>query len=297
MTERELKKLYQHRDRVVRGITTDGKFRVAVTLNTAIAQEAARRHNAEPAAALLLARALSGAALLSSFLKGEERIIVETMGNGVYKKIFAEALQVGEVRGYVEKNRAPAMLDDALGAGMMRVTKILYGKFEPVSGLVELRKGNITTDLAYYLTQSEQIPSAVRLDVRMDGDGAIQYSTGLLVQAMPGATDAEIMSVQNSIIEVGDICELAASGYGAEEIIKQVIPQDVEVLNNTPIDFYCRCSLDRFKSILVSLGLAEVENMHAAGHNELVCQYCNEHYTLSDNDFAELITQLRAQQN
>lgn len=297
MQESELKKMYQHRDRVARSITTDGKFRAAAIINTNAAREAKRRHNLDPVGAILLSRTLAAASLLACFLKGEERIVVEAMGNGAYKKIFAEALQVGEVRGYAEQNPQADMPDEALGIGLMRVSKILYGKFEPVSGVVDLQRSNITTDLAYYLTQSEQIPSAVRLDVKMNEADEIVTSAGLIVQAMPGAGEKEIMEVQNSIIELGSVAELAASGYTADEILHQVLPYDVEILNNTPVDFFCRCSLDRFKAILVTLGINEVQGMKNTGQNELICQYCNNHYYLSDDDFNALITQLKAKEN
>ncbi|MBX7155829.1 MAG: Hsp33 family molecular chaperone HslO [Candidatus Kapaibacterium sp.] len=297
MTEAELKKVYQMRDRVARAITTDGKFRAAAITNTNAAKEAQRRHQLDPVASLLMARGLAAASLLSSFLKGEERIVVEAMGNGVIKKVFAEALQVGEVRGYVESNSKPDMPNEALGIGLFRVTKILYGKFEPVQGMVDLQRGNITTDLAYYLTQSEQIPSAVRLDVDVSDDNVIHASAGLIVQALPGATEAEIMHVQNSIIELGPISELARSGYKADDILRQAIPSEIEVLNNTPVDYFCRCSMDKFKSILATLGINEIQSMKDSDQNELVCQYCNNHYYLTEEDFTSIITQLKAQQN
>lgn len=297
MNETDLKKQYQHRDRVARAISTDGKFRASCVVNTSMVREAQRRHELNQISTLLLGRAMQAATLLSSFLKGEERVVLETMGNGIIKKIFAEALQVGEVRGYVDINPQPEMPEDALGIGLLRVTKVLYGKFEPVSGMVDLPKGNITTDLAYYLSQSEQIPSAVRLDMNVGEDNIIVSSGGLIVQALPGATEKEIIEVQNSIVELGEITALIESGYTVNEILRQAMPHDIEILSSTPVDFFCRCSLDRFKSIIVTLGIDEVRAMKESQQNELVCQYCNNHYYLSDSDFEEIINLQIAQKN
>ncbi len=297
MNTNELKKKFLQRDRSARALTNDGKFRAAAVINTNTAKEAQRRHTIDPLSTLLLSRSLAAASLLASFLKGEERVVVEFMGNGIYKRIFAEALQVGEVRGYVDKNQHPENTETAFGVGLLRVTKVLYGKFEPVSGVVALQKGNVSNDIAYYLTQSEQIPSAVRLDVDMTEDGAIRHSAGIIVQAMPDATESEIMEVHDSMLRIGSVAELAADGYHPDEILRQFLPTDCQIVNTTPVDFFCRCSLDRFKAILLTLGLQEVQGMRDEGQRELVCQYCNNHYQLSNKDFDDLITQLKASQN
>ena len=297
MTSDESKKHLLHRDRSARAITTDGAFRAAAIINTQSAREGVRRHNTDPLSSLLLSRSLAAASLLASFLKGEERVSIELMGNGVFKKIFAEAMQLGEVRGYVEVNPHPERNDEALGVGLLRVTRVLYGKFEPVSGVVALQKANVSSDLAYYLTQSEQIPSAVRLDVDMDENGSIRHSAGLIVQAMPGASETAIEMVHNNVLNLGSVALAAADGNSVDDILRRVMPGEIEIINRTPIDFFCRCSLDRYKSILLTLGAEEIRGMQEAGQNELVCHYCNKRYIISDQDFTELLEQLQARNN
>ncbi len=297
MSTSETKQRLLNRDRSARAMTTDGNFRAAAIINTQTVHEAQRRHSTDPVASLLLGRALSAASLLATFLKGEERVSIELMGNGVFKKVFAEALQVGEVRGYVELNAHPEVDNDALGIGLLRVTRVLYGKFEPISGVVALQKSNVSSDLAYYLTQSEQIPSAVRLDVDIDATGAVRHSAGVIVQAMPGAPEESVLKVQETLLAMGSVAEAAAAGLHVEDILRQVMPGEIEIINKTPIDFFCRCSLERYKSILLTLGLEEIQSMYDAMQNELVCHYCNTAYTITDADFEELLSQLRAQKN
>ena len=297
MISHDTKQRLLHRDRSARAITTDGCFRAAAIINTQTVTDAQRRHATDPVASLLLGRALSAASLLATFLKGEERVSIELMGNGLFKKVFAEALQVGEVRGYVEANAHPEREEEPLGIGLLRVTRVLYGKFEPISGVVALQKANVSSDLSYYLTQSEQIPSAVRLDVNIDSTGIIQQSAGVMVQAMPGAMEDEILKVQESLAALGSVADAAASGLTVEDILRKVMPGEIEIINKTPIDFFCRCSLERYKSILLTLGLEEIQSMYDAKQRELVCHYCNTAYTVGDADFEELLSQLRAQKN
>lgn len=300
----ELKKMYRTRDVVMRGYSEDGHFRVAIAQSSKLALEAQTRHEVSPEGGVLLARALTAAVLMSSFLKGEERVLVEAQGAGPIKRIYAEAAQVGEVRGYVEEPKASidfsapgASLSDLLGIGVLKVTRILYQHYEPTVGIVELAKGDISTDLAYYLSQSEQIPSAVRLDVGVDSEGRIESCAGIIVQAMPGAPQKEIQSVHEALTSMEAPNKLVAMGYMPVDIAKMVLPFPMKEIETTPVDFFCRCSIDRFKDSLVSLGEAEIADMQAMKQNELVCRYCNEHYFLGESDFEELLKRVRSKKN
>jgi molecular chaperone Hsp33 len=292
-----LKQKFRMRDRVVHAMAAEGTVRAAVVVSTTCAQHAQQRHRLEPVGAVLLARALSAASMMASFLKGEERIIVEAKGDGFIRTVYAEALQIGEVRGFVEYASAADGCSSALGTGILQVRKILYNKAEPIVGIVELRAGNITTDLAHYFWQSEQIPTGVRLDVTLDDQQRIECAAGILVQALPGARREQLRYIYDFLQNIGTLCELVKAGYTAEEIARQTLPGDAEIFSSTPMDFFCRCSKERFKEMLLSIGEQELLEMRACGQNELVCQYCGERYYLDDSDFEELLSQLRAPKN
>jgi molecular chaperone Hsp33 len=298
------KRAYLERDRVVKAITADGRFRLAAIKNTKTVQTAQQNHQLSYLATLLLGRAMSAASLLSSFLNSEERVILEFMGKGPAERVYAESLELGEVRGFVGNPQCTldfsiptVKLSDALGAGMMRVSRILYGNYEPVVGMVELSAGDISTDLAYYLHQSEQIPSAVMLDVQFDDDGGVLQSGGLLVQALPGAREDAIEEMVNNLRNLERLPELYSDKFSPEEVLQMLVQQELTELTNTRVDFFCRCSLDRFKASLATLGAQEIRSMKAENQRELVCHYCGTRYHLSDADFDELITGLQAKEN
>ncbi|MBU3680116.1 MAG: Hsp33 family molecular chaperone HslO [Candidatus Kapabacteria bacterium] len=285
-----VKKLWAQRDRVTRAITLDGTFRAAVIHNTTTTRTAQQKHGLDPMASLVLARALTGASLMASYLKGEERMVVSLEGDGLVRSVTAEAMQVGEVRGYITLNRNP---DESratpLGKGLLRVQRVLYGEYEPVMGIVELRRGDVTSDLGYYLTQSEQVPSAFVIDVAYDEHDVIRQSIGLLVQAMPGARPEDIFKLYDAIDYLGRLSEFADSGYSPHDILQQIMPSEIEVVASSPVDFFCRCSHERFTSALMTLDTSEIIQMREEGHRELVCQYCSTKYELRDEDFDRLI--------
>lgn len=296
MNEQELKKALRSRDRAFQYMTDNGHFRVAVLNNTKAVETARVRHGLSPLNTVLLGRVMSGASLLAMFLKGEERIVVEAMGNGPAEYVYAEAVQVGEIRGFVKNpsadldySKEDVKLSDGLGIGVLRVSRIQYEKEDPVTGTVELLRSDISTDLAHYLRQSEQIASAVVLDTAIAEDGSVEASGGLIVQAMPGASDEELEEMVNALSESNKVSELLINNFLPNEIAKMVIPVGLKEVKSRQVDFFCRCSLDRFKSKLMTFDKKDIQDMQAQGQNELVCHYCNEVYTLSTADFDDVI--------
>lgn len=287
-------------DRVLSLISNDGKFRAGVIKSSKLTREAQERHKLPPIPASLLGRMLTGASLMASFLKGEERIILEAIGTNTIKRIFAEAIQVGEVRGFVEyetNHLSDSSISEYLGKGLFKISKILYDKAEPIVGIVELNKGDIFSDIAYYFQKSEQIPTAVFLDVSLNNEGKIEHAGGFFVQVMPGYVENDVLTLFDLLRNSPKITDLFQQEMNIEEVVKSIIPFDYEILKHYRVDFFCRCSKDKFISKLATLGIDEIKKMKIGNHNELICIYCNKHYYLDDKDFDSLIKELKAKEN
>ncbi len=298
----KLKKQFKERDRVIRVMSKDGFFRAVAIKNTNMAQHAQTKHELDALPAFFLARTLAAAALMSAFLKGEERVSIDIESNGIIKRIFAEAIQVGETRGFVRFDEHAdtthiTNLGDALGKGKMRVTRTLYNQTEPVTGIIELVNGDIATDLAYFYRQSEQTPSAVLLDVSMDENGKIKQSGGIILQAMPDAPIKSIVDATQRLYELPPLTKFLEEGMNPEELIRQAVDFDFEVIKNSPVDFFCRCTKESFITKLITLGAEEINDMRRTGQNEVVCQYCNGKHLLEDKDFDRMVTEIQAKNN
>lgn len=287
-----IKEKFRKRDRLVRAISKDGKFRVAFIKNSNLAQTAQQRHQLAPIPASFLAQLLASSSLLVSFLKGEERVAITVEAEGKIRKIFAEAIQVGEVRGYVDIDETSTKdWQRTLGKGLLRVERILYGQFKPVTGVVELGHGDVTTDLCRYLDMSEQMPSALRIDVDTATSGQIQSSIALLVQILPGAHPEELRPVDAHMQSRGKLSAIMEEST-PQQFLEHVLPFSAQITDSTPVDFFCRCSLANFKQKLLTLGIEELKDMQLQGHNELNCQFCNENYVLTASDFQSMIAEL-----
>lgn len=206
------------KDRIIKGITTDGHCRFSVIKTTDVAQIAAQKHELSLLSKVLLGRALTGAMLLASSLKGEERLRLRIEGNGPVGALVTEANSVGEIRGFVQNPDAaldPAQhtsVGDGFGLGLLTVTKTLYNEADQISGTVELINGTISSDIAYYLAQSEQIPSAIHLDVQLDDNGEIVSAGGVLIQALPGAPENIISKLEQNLINMKPVGQRLLNG-------------------------------------------------------------------------------------
>lgn len=173
--------------RLIRGLAAEGNLRVLAVETTDIVEEARERHQLSPTATAALGRAMSGVLLLTFLLSKtpKERIGLQFVGDGPLGGPVVEAAPDGFVRGYVKNPQAnPPLRPDgkldvgaAIGRGELKVDRLLSNE-ELYQSSVELVSGEVAEDLARYLWQSEQIPSAVLLGVRVHGQGEVQVAGG-----------------------------------------------------------------------------------------------------------------------
>jgi len=261
-------------------------------------EEARRRQVLSPIATAALGRAMAGAALLSADLKFG-KILIQIQGNGPLQEILAEADYQGNVRGLVknpsvflppENRKLP--VGKAVGKeGFINVIRDL-GLKEVYQSSARLISGEIAEDLAYYLTNSEQAPSACALGVLVDTDGKVLTAGGLLIQKMPMAEDEEVSLLEKRLLELKPLTELLSQGQTIEEILEGLF-EEIEILERREVRFRCTCSLERVEEVLIALGKEELESLLNEGKPvEVTCEFCKERYVLPLERINELIKEI-----
>lgn len=298
------KKEFEFKDRLIKGITTDGHFKISVVKTSDLVKEAKDRHNLSLLNTVILGRALTATMLLASELKGEERIRLRMEGNGPIGYLVAEANSLGEIRGYVGNPEAEldyseqeANLGDGLGVGLLTFSKTLYNEAEPRTSTIQLVNGDVTTDIAHYLAQSEQVDSALILGVGMDDSGNVTEAGGLLIQKLPGAPEGQIDMLQERLSSFPPVHKFFEDGQYIDDVMHKVMsPIKVKELARQLVDFFCRCNKDRFLNALSMLNYDDLKDMKNDSQ-EIVCQYCNNKENISKEEISELITAAKAKLN
>ncbi|MEQ9089523.1 MAG: Hsp33 family molecular chaperone HslO [Balneola sp.] len=298
------KKEFEFKDRLIKGISKDGHFKISVVKTSELVKEAKERHNLSLLNTVILGRALTATMLMASELKGEERIRLRMEGNGPISFLVAEANSLGEVRGYVGNPSAELDYSDSsttfgqgLGLGLLTFSKTLYNEAEPRTSTIQLINGDVTSDIAHYLTQSEQVDSALILDVGLDENGEVTEAGGLLIQKLPDAPDGQIDMLQERLSSFPAVHKFFEDGQYIDDVMHKVMsPIKVKELSRQLVDFFCRCSKDRFLNALSMLNYDDLKEMKGESQ-EIVCQYCNNREEISKEEIAELITSAKAKMN
>ena len=298
------KEKFEWKDRLAKGISTNGDIKISVVKITDVLKSAKKRHDLSLLNTVLLGRAMAGVMLLASELKGEERLHLRLEGNGPVGYVIAEANSVGEIRGYVGNPGAEldyaqpdVSIGSGLGIGLLSLQKTLYNEAEKRTSTIQLINGDVTSDLAHYLVQSEQVESAIKLDVGIDENGEVSNAGGLLVQRLPEAAPETIQQIQEHLVKFDQIDELLNSGRYVDDIMhKAADPLPVKELSRYPVHFFCRCNKNRFKNALAMIDIDDLKDMGDEGQ-ELVCHFCNESYQVSKAELEEIVTDVKAKMN
>ncbi|AIH04791.1 MULTISPECIES: Hsp33 family molecular chaperone HslO [Thermodesulfobacterium] len=283
---------------LVRGLPVDKNFRVYAVCCKEIVEEARRLQGLSPVASAALGRALAGVALLSADLK-IGKVLLQIKGDGPLGEILAEGDYQGFLRGtvqnphvYIDPINRKLPVGLAVGKkGFISVVKDL-GLKEPYYGSVELISGEIAEDLAYYLTVSEQIPSAVSLGVLVDRDGTILAAGGFLVQKLPEATESELEEIEAKLKNFPPVTSLLSSGKTPEEILQMIFP-NLQILEKRPLAWRCTCSEKRVEEVLIAMGRGELEGFLKEGKPvSVTCEFCKKTYHISLERVKELLKEV-----
>lgn len=294
----------QLNDYIVRATALDGKLRAFACSTTELVRELSDRHGCLALASAALGRTATMGAMMGITLKGKETVSLQVRGDGPLGKIIVTADADANVRGYIENPRVelPSREGGAygdveklnvgagVGEGFLLVVKDL-GMKEPYTGSVPLHNGEIAEDFVYYFAQSEQTPSALALGVLVDKDQSVKAAGGL-IQLLPGVTDEDIEFLEQQLSKFPHITSLLVQGLTPEDVLKQLIPGEINFLQRYPVQFTCDCSRDRFERGLLSLGAGEIRSiLEEEQQAELVCHFCNEKYHFEAEHLQELLEQ------
>ena len=294
-------------DTLIHGTAADGTVRCMAAVTTNLVAEAARRHATTPTVTAALGRTLTGTLLLASSLKELDRLTVQINGDGPIGGITAEANALGQVRGYVRNPQAHVALNNTgkldvrgvVGNGMFYVTREsgydigLYR--DPYRGSVPITSGEIAEDFAYYLTKSEQIPSAVMLGVLLQaddrGEAVVAAAGGLMIQIMPGADEKTIASLESSVSRTPQTTTMIRQGASALDLLRTALgPIDFEILGERAVGFACPCSFERAVSLIASIDRHELEAMLREDRGAVMtCHFCNESYRMDETELESIL--------
>lgn len=286
-------------DILVRGQSTDGAIKVFVGITTDLVNEAQRVHGTFPVATAALGRTLTAAAIMGMNLKNEtDSVTIQFRGDGPLGNMVAVTDYKSRVRGYVVNPYVDLPLNKdgkldvggAVGRGQLNVIYDLSLK-EPYSGQVPIISGEIAEDLTYYFAKSDQIPTAMGLGVLVGTDNKAVCAGGFMIQLMPEATEEVAGIIEDRMAQIPPITKMLQDGMTAEDILFYLTEGFSMIMQNetTVPEYKCKCSAQRMRNAVISIGKQEIEKIIAEdGKCEVECQFCNNKYVFDKTELEEM---------
>ena len=285
-------------NRLHRYIHRDGGFKVSIVNATRVGQDLFKRLQPQPIALQLITQAAAGALLLSTSLKDEGTILLRVDGDGPLGFLTAEANTRGTVRGMAgnldtdfEVDPQKGLFQQALGAGRLTVKRCVKPSDKVFSSVVDLSAGEMAHNLANYLLQSEQIPSALQLGALLDPHTGIRGAGGIFIQALPNSDANLLFILEERLKELPALGSIFSDENGHREIISYLFDDiPVKQLKVTETVYRCNCSFERIVRGISALPHQELEEMQRENRVfEIRCSFCNKAYQLGTAELNQII--------
>lgn len=282
-------------DKVYKALMFNGEISVSILQTTDMVNEAIRIHGLSPVAAAALGRTMTAATFMATGLKNkDDNLSITINGDGPGGQIVVCGNSQLHMRGYIDnptvdlplKPNGKLDVSACVGRGRITVVKNL-GLKEPYTGSCHIVSGEIAEDFAAYYTYSEQQPTGIALGVKIGKDCTCVGAGGVVIQAMPGASDESITKAEEFLSNFTSISTLIEE-LGIDGIVDKYF-EGILLFEYDP-KYQCTCSKDYVDRILITLGEKQLyDTIDSEGKIEVVCHFCPERYTYYKEDVDRLL--------
>ncbi|MBO9375366.1 Hsp33 family molecular chaperone HslO [Sphingomonas histidinilytica] len=257
-------------------------------------------HGYPPVVEKLLAEAIVLAALLGSTLKHDEgQLTLQAQAEGGAIELMVADYRNGEVRGYIRHDPlrlaeipADPSLFALFGRGYLAITFDQAVTGERYQGIVPLEGGSLAEAAETYFSQSEQLPSLVRLASRRLPDGR-HVAGGLLVQHLPeGEEGRDRIHTRldhpewehvHALAQTVTADELADPDLPIETILWRLFNEDeVRTYPGVSLARGCRCDPAHIRTVIARFPPDERAGMaDEQGEIHVDCEFCAKRFSLA----------------
>lgn len=250
-------------------------------------------HNYPAPIASLLSEALALTALLGSTLKDTEgQLTIQAQAKNGAVDLMVCDYKAGALRGYIKCDPTKAAqlsdtpsLQQVFGDGYLALTFDQTATDERYQGIVPLEGNSLAEAAEAYFSQSEQIPSLVRLAVIDRGDAG-HMAGGLLIQHLPdGETGRERLHLRGDHPDWEHVAALGQT-ISHEELVDPDLPLETllwRLFNEDEVRVFpyhgmargCRCSMDHIRDVIMRFSKEERDDMRDTdGLITVDCAFC-----------------------
>lgn len=246
----------------------------------------------------LLGEAAALTALMGSSLKFDGKLIFQAQGDGPVRLLVADYVSDGAMR-------ATASIADGgggrgfsalMGKGHLALTIDQGPDMERYQGVTPIEGRTLEEAAVAYFTQSEQIPTALRLavgKVARPGAREVWRAGGVIAQFIPGEGgsrergEAALQSVEDreqwdraaAFLATTQADELLDPGLSPEDLLYRLYHEDgVRVFDARPLRAACSCNAAKIAAVLSRYSAEDLADLADDGRIKVSCDFCRRDY-------------------
>jgi molecular chaperone Hsp33 len=279
-------------DNLQRFIFENAPIRGEIVHLDATWQAVLERRQYPPRVREVLGELMAAAALLTSTLKFDGRLIMQIQGKGPVSLLVVECTSDRTMRAIAQwQGEIPdAPLAALVGDGRLAVTiDPLKGK-ERYQAIVALEGLTVAEAFENYFARSEQL--ATRLWLASDP----QRAAGMLLQRLPDAEPSDDDAWVRAVHLGSTITREELLALPVREIVHRLYhEEDIRLFSRMPVSFRCSCSRERVEAVLRMLGRDEIHSiLDEQGSVSVDCEFCGSRYEFDRIDAEQLFAALHS---
>ncbi len=259
---------------------------------TKIVNEAIRLHALSRSAALVLGKTLAVTTYMSACLKeetGEVSVSVKSDGEGGTISVSGNYGLC--LRGYIgDPSACPNTEDEARCFGRSGTITVIRddGYSRPFVGACPIPDtGSVDDAFGEYYRISEQLPTYIASEVRLDENGGCAFAGAAILQPLPFAEEETLKKLPKG----DELKKIAAeiARLGLKNTAETYFSAGSAKVELRTAAYKCNCSREYLSGVLVSLGKEQLEEvLREDGEVKVHCHYCNKDYRFTQRDVDEL---------
>lgn len=276
------------------------------------------RHPFEDDLSRLVGETAAIVSLMGAGLKFDGKLILQIQGDGPVSMVVADYHTNGDLRATAslpnKKNDPESGMDNNaetaqknstvlrqfIGTGHIAMTVDQGSDMERYQGVTPLDGDNLETAIISYFTQSEQIPTAIKLAVGKlsQPDRPDQWRAGgIIVQFVPGEggtrergeainlndQDQEEWSRAEAFLATTQADELLDPNLSSHDLLYRLFHEDgVRVFEPRPIQANCGCNQEKIIAVLSRYDPESLKDMVEDGIIKVSCDFCRTDYIFDE---------------
>lgn len=264
-------------------LTKDKRARIYFIDNTEMMKEAGSFGKA----AADLRTLMTFTCILRGLITNAKRVSVKLETSDSLAFLICGADANGDIQGYASDKYTQYKKTLYGEKSLLKISQD-NGADDIFTGVVDIKEGDLTDNLARYFQQSEQTQTVFRYFCEMN-ESSVPLSRGVLVQALPFAEDTLIKDWR---IKLEARKESFVDKNCSVDALMETLFSEAVVVEQQPVRFKCSCDRQMIFEMLMGLGIDDLEWALKSEENiEVRCGKCGKRYDFGVDDIRQMFGQ------